>query len=499
MAFAIGIMTKYKLCENTLPAKPVNKLSSTLSAKPLTNILAFNSQSLFASIADQPWAMWLDSSESEHIDSCYDILVWQPTITVTTLDKITTVKNLHTNKQYQSDQDPLFIVQQEQKTCFNNIKLPSIELPFKGGAVGYFAYDLGKRFEVIKQKNNKDIAIPEMSVGIYQQAIIFERKSQQVWLLCLDEKRSEIETLINGLLSKNLNSDKVRTENLHQTDFQLTTPWQSNMQPEQYHEKFEQVQNYLLSGDCYQINLAQRFSAEYTGNEFQAYCALRQENKAPFSAFLRFENSAILSISPERFLRLVDNKVQSKPIKGTRPRHENAAIDQANADELQNASKDKAENLMIVDLLRNDISRVCTPGSVKVPALFVIESFPAVHHLVSTVEGELNPKYDANDLLRAAFPGGSITGAPKIRAMDIIEELEPNQRSVYCGSIGYISACGNMDTSITIRTLVCHQQQIHCWAGGGVVIDSNVDSEYQETYDKVNKILPILSKLNLSE
>ena len=293
--------------------------------------------------------------------------------------------------------------------------------------------------------------------------------------------------------------DRVRTENLHQTDFQLTTPWQSNMQPEQYHEKFEQVQNYLLSGDCYQINLAQRFSAEYTGNEFQAYCALRQENKAPFSAFLRFENSAILSISPERFLRLVDNKVQSKPIKGTRPRHENAAIDQANADELQNASKDKAENLMIVDLLRNDISRVCTPGSVKVPALFVIESFPAVHHLVSTVEGELNPKYDANDLLRAAFPGGSITGAPKIRAMDIIEELEPNQRSVYCGSIGYISACGNMDTSITIRTLVCHQQQIHCWAGGGVVIDSNVDSEYQETYDKVNKILPILSKLNLSE
>ena len=151
---------------------------------------------------------------------------------------------------------------------------------------------------------------------------------------------------------------------------------------------------------------------------------------------------------------------------------------------------------MIVDLLRNDISRVCIPGSVTVPALFAIESFPAVHHLVSTVEGEIAPQYDGSDLLRAAFPGGSITGAPKIRAMDIIEELEPNQRSVYCGSIGYLSACGNMDTSITIRTLVCHEQQIHCWAGGGLVADSNVDSEYQETYDKVNKILPVLSKLN---
>jgi para-aminobenzoate synthetase component 1 len=270
------------------------------------------------------------------------------------------------------------------------------------------------------------------------------------------------------------------------------------MQPEQYRDKFKQVHDYLLSGDCYQINLAQRFTAQYSGNEYQAYCALRQANKAPFSAFLRFENSAILSISPERFLQLVDSKVQSKPIKGTRPRSDDVGQDQANAIELQQASKDKAENLMIVDLLRNDISRVCLPGTVTVPALFSIESFPAVHHLVSTVEGKIDPQYDGSDLLRAAFPGGSITGAPKIRAMDIIEELEPHQRSIYCGSIGYLSVCGNMDTSITIRTLVCHNQQIHCWAGGGLVADSNVDSEYQETYDKVHKILPVLSQLNLA-
>ena len=504
MVMALGIMTKHKLCENTLPTNSVKQLSSSLTAKLFTHELAFCSQSLFSAIAEQPWAMWLDSCESQHIDSRYDILVWQPTITLTTNGKITTVKNIQDNSQYHSEEDPLLLLKREQQVSFENIILTPQELPFKGGAVGYFAYDLGKRFEVIQQQNNKDIDIPEMAVGIYHQALIFDRKLQQVWLLCLDNKRAEITQFFNLAIkqthqqSTQDNAASLVNKNLKQSNFKLTTPWQSNMSQEQYHDKFQQVQNYLLSGDCYQINLAQRFTAQYTGNEFQAYCALRHENKAPFSAFLRFGNNAILSISPERFLQLVDKKVQSKPIKGTRPRSDNATLDQANADELKQASKDKAENLMIVDLLRNDISRVCVPGTVKVPALFAIESFPAVHHLVSTVEGEINPIHDSSDLLRAAFPGGSITGAPKIRAMDIIEELEPHQRSVYCGSIGYLSACGNMDTSITIRTLVCHKQQIHCWAGGGVVIDSNVDSEYQETYDKVNKILPVLSKLNLS-
>ncbi|AZQ83519.1 aminodeoxychorismate synthase component I [Colwellia sp. Arc7-635] len=473
-----------------------------LSAELLSLDVRFDSQSLFTTLAEQPWAMWLDSCESEHVDSRYDIIVWQPSITLTTLGDMTTVKNRLDNSQYQSDEDPLLLLKREQSTYFSTINLCSNDLPFKGGAVGYFAYDLGKRFEVIQQKNNKDIAIPEMAIGIYQQAVIYDRKLEQCWLLCLDDQRDAlIDFFQHALIKNNPLSEKSRQTNAPQhfsePSFKLTTPWQSNMQPAQYREKFKHVHDYLLSGDCYQINLAQRFTAQYTGNEYQAYCALRKANKAPFSAFLRFENSAILSISPERFLQLNGNKVQSKPIKGTRPRSSDAVRDQANADELQQASKDRAENLMIVDLLRNDISRVCIPGTVTVPALFNIESFPAVHHLVSTVEGEIKPEYDGSDLLRASFPGGSITGAPKIRAMDIIEELEPNQRSIYCGSIGYLSACGNMDTSITIRTLVCQNKQIHCWAGGGIVADSNVDSEYQETYDKVNKILPILSKLNL--
>jgi para-aminobenzoate synthetase component 1 len=431
--------------------------------------------------------MWLDSCDSEHVDSRYDILVWQPAVTLTTYGDTTTITKLLDDHSYQSQDDPLLLIKQEQEALFSMIEVEQCPLPFKGGTVGYFAYDLGKRFEVIKQQNGKDIDTPEMAVGIYQQAIIFDKHTQSFWLLCGDDERSAITNFFTDALQQSF-ADTSR--------FQLTSTWQSNMQAAQYREKFTKVQDYLLSGDCYQINLAQRFTAQYTGSEFQAYCALRQENKAPFSAFLKFSDHTILSVSPERFLQLSDKKVQSKPIKGTRPRSDDATIDQANANDLLHASKDKAENLMIVDLLRNDISRVCRAGSVKVPSIFAIESFPAVHHLVSTVEGEILPQYDGSDLLRAAFPGGSITGAPKIRAMDIIEELEPNQRSVYCGSIGYLSACGKMDTSITIRTLICHKQQIHCWAGGGLVADSDVDSEYQETYDKVNKILPVLSNLN---
>lgn len=449
-----------------------------------------STKQLFSIIADQPWAIWLDSCESEHVDSRYDILVWQPSITITTTGNVSHVVNHNDDSRYSSTSDPLLLVKNEQQTLFKSCHLTPSELPFNGGTLGYFSYDLGKRFEKINENTIKDIAIPEMSVGIYQQAIIFDKLNNAYWLFCQDDNRAKITAFFNGALTNNTTEQR--------RGFSLASSWCSNMTRTQYQEKFEQVKSYLLSGDCYQINLAQRFTAQYQGDEFSAYLALRAENKAPFSAFMRFEDSAILSVSPERFLKLNHEHVQSKPIKGTRPRSRDVAIDKANANELQQATKDRAENLMIVDLLRNDISRVCQPGSVKVPSLFAIESFPAVHHLVSTVEGKIQQNTDGSDLLRAAFPGGSITGAPKIRAMDIIEELEPHQRSVYCGSIGYISTCGNMDTSITIRTLVCHNQQIHCWAGGGLVADSQVDSEYQETYDKVNKILPALSKLGQS-
>ncbi|WP_286266319.1 aminodeoxychorismate synthase component I [Thalassotalea atypica] len=436
----------------------------------------------FARVADQNWAMWLDSCESEHVDSRFDILVFEPLVTLTTINSSTRICVHATGESMTSDDDPLAILANIQQELFLGIDIQENDLPFFGGAVGYFGYDLGREFERLPVIADKDIFAPDMAVGIYVHALVFDRKYKVYHLICQDEQREALTQYLQAAFEQ----DDAKQE------FTLTSPWQSNMTPVEYANKFDRVQEYLLSGDCYQINLAQRFQAQYQGSEIAAYLKLREENKAPFSAFIRADGACVLSISPERFLSVNHGLVQSKPIKGTRPRHQDHKQDLQLSNELQVATKDRAENLMIVDLLRNDISRVCQPGTVVVPKLFDIESFPAVHHLVSTVEGQLKDDQNNTDLLRATFPGGSITGAPKIRAMEIIEELEPHRRSVYCGSIGYLSACGKMDSSITIRTLICENNSIYCWAGGGLVADSNVDSEYQETFDKVSKILPLL-------
>ncbi|MFT7007410.1 MAG: para-aminobenzoate synthetase component 1 [Colwellia sp.] len=477
---------------------PVNPIS--LSAKLLALPKGITPLDLFTPLANKPWAMWLDSGQSEHIDACFDILVWQPEVTLCTYGDKTTIHNTTTKKNVVSEEDPLSLLENVQQQLFKESASSEQELPFLGGALGYFAYDLGRRFEKLPEQAEQDINLPEMAVGIYAQAIIFDHKRKQYFLICQEEKRLELTLFIEMMLDKKL------IQVPEQENFVLTSSWQSNMDKASYIEKFKQVQQFLSSGDCYQINLAQRFSANYQGNEFEAYVALRSENKAPFSAFIRLENTAILSVSPERFLQLSQGKVQSKPIKGTMPRSTNKQQDEKNAQKLANSIKDRAENVMIVDLLRNDISKVCKANSVVVPKLFDIESFPAVHHLVSTVEGQLAEQYNACDLLRGAFPGGSITGAPKIRAMEIIEQLEPHRRSIYCGSVGYISNCGTMDTSITIRTLICQksekknsQGKIYCSAGGGLVADSIATSEYQETFDKVNRILPVLAKFTATQ
>lgn len=280
------------------------------------------------------------------------------------------------------------------------------------------------------------------------------------------------------------------------TPFRLGSDFVSNLPRADYMSAFARVQEYILAGDCYQINLTQRFSADCEGDPFHAYRALRRLATTPFSAYLESEDGAILSLSPERFLRVSSSgEVETRPIKGTRPRGRDAAEDRALAAALADSNKDRAENLMIVDLLRNDLGKVCRAGSVKVPELFAIESYPNVHHLVSAVTGQLADGFTSLDLLRHCFPGGSITGAPKIRAMEIIDELEPQRRSIYCGSIGYISADGGMDTSICIRTLLAQNGSIHCWAGGGIVTDSDGADEYQESFDKVNNLLDGLRQL----
>jgi para-aminobenzoate synthetase component 1 len=276
--------------------------------------------------------------------------------------------------------------------------------------------------------------------------------------------------------------------------FRLTTEWRSNMTQDDYAKRFDQVKRYIKSGDCYQINLAQRFTAHYEGDLWQAYEYLSQINKAPFSAYFNFGQGALLSLSPERFIRVDGHRVMTQPIKGTRARSENPETDRALKQELLTSEKDRAENLMIVDLLRNDLGRTATPGSVNVTELFGCYSFPSVHHLISTIESTIAPPTTSVDVLKHAFPGGSITGAPKIRAMQIIEELEPHRRHFYCGSIAYFSFNGHMDSSILIRTLMAKDQTLYAWAGGGLVDDSECHLEYQETFAKLSKILQPLSR-----
>jgi para-aminobenzoate synthetase component 1 len=262
-----------------------------------------------------------------------------------------------------------------------------------------------------------------------------------------------------------------------------------------YREAFSRIQLYIRAGDCYQVNLAQCFSSRYEGDPWQAYRRLRAVAAAPFSAFLELPgNDALLCLSPERFISLHGHHVETSPIKGTRPRHLDALADRLAAEELLASSKDRAENLMIVDLLRNDLGRNCLPGSIHVDKLFEVQTYPTVHHLVSTISGELRDDASALDLLRDSFPGGSITGAPKRRAMQIIAELEPTARHVYCGSVAYISADGRMDSNIAIRSLWCESGELRCWGGGGIVADSQWQQEYRETFDKVGKFLASLEE-----
>jgi para-aminobenzoate synthetase component 1 len=252
------------------------------------------------------------------------------------------------------------------------------------------------------------------------------------------------------------------------------------------------VIEYIFAGDIFQANLSQRFEAPLVGTPLELYRRLRSRNPAPFSAFLDFGELVVASASPERFLRVEDGHVEARPIKGTRPRGVGPEHDAALALALAESDKDRAENVMIVDLLRNDLSRVCEPGSVRVPELFALEHYATVHHLVSTVVGDLVPTQDAADLLRAAFPGGSITGAPKVRAMQVIAELEPTRRGVYCGAIGYWSLTGTFDTSIVIRTHLVRGDVVYFQAGGGVVADSEPELEYRETLDKARGLIAAL-------
>ncbi|NDL71513.1 aminodeoxychorismate synthase component I [Vreelandella alkaliphila] len=357
--------------------------------------------------------------------------------------------------------------------------IPS-ELPFLGGLIGYWSYDLGRNNLAIPSRHPNVTNLPLARLGLYDWCITFDHEMQTAWLIAPTTRQQAV---LKWLAQPSTSPYK---------SFQLTSSFQAELSQADYTERFDAVQRYIRAGDCYQINLAQRFTARYEGDEWQAYLRLRKATPTPFSGFMAWKNQAVLSLSPERFIQCRDGLVETRPIKGTRPRGKSPEEDIALAEQLLSSTKDRAENVMIVDLLRNDLGRVCAPGSIRVPQLCQLESYPNVHHLVSVVQGQLAKHRSPLSLLTAAFPGGSITGAPKVRAMQIIDELEPCQRSVYCGSLGYIDTRGSMDTSIAIRTMVADAGTLHVWGGGGLVADSKAEEEYTETLDKICHLIGAL-------
>lgn len=371
-------------------------------------------------------------------------------------------------------------------------------LPFTGGAVGYFGYDLNRQIEKLPDIALDDQGIPDICLGFYTEAVIIDHRDNRAYAVAyVPEGSRDSEPKAVGRLNRlilKINKDTrsgPNGENGRAAD-SLT----SNFTRREYRRIINKAKEYIGKGDIFQVNLAQRFSADLKINHFTLYKRLRESNPAPFGAFLNYKDLSVLSSSPERFTFVDDRYVETRPIKGTRPRYSDKIKDSLSINELRASEKDAAEHTMIVDVLRNDLGRVCEFGSIAVPELMVVESYKAVHHLVSTVVGKLRGGIGAVDLLRAGFPGGSITGAPKIRAMEIIEELEPHRRNIYTGAIGYISSNSKMDTSIAIRTITAVGNKAYLQVGGGIVADSNADAEYEETIDKARALFHALGFFN---
>lgn len=447
-----------------------------------------DSASLFTAIAQEPWSVFLDSGYPKIDSGRYDIITSRPIITLTTVNQETTI-HFADGAEEKSQDDPFALVKQHLGEQRENLS----GLPFCGGALGYFSYDLGRSIERIPVTAKQDINLPDMAIGIYDWAVLVDHHQRRTWLVSY---LTSEDTLANWQeLVKLFQGGSNRSP----VNFSPSSKIVSNMDKAAYGRAFDKIQHYIREGDCYQVNLAQRYMVDVSGSPWDAYLRLRKLNPAPFAAFMNVPGGSILSSSPERFLKVTNDIVETKPIKGTRRRSSYAYEDKALAVELLENEKERAENLMIVDLLRNDLGKTCITGSVSVPKLFALETYATVHHLVSTITGRIKPNRHVLDLLRGCFPGGSITGAPKLRSMEIIEELEPHRRSVYCGSIGYIGFDRNMDCNIAIRTLVYSDNKMYCWAGGGITVASNMDAEYQECYIKAAALLQLMEFGNLKD
>jgi len=382
-----------------------------------------------------------------------------------------------------------------------HLDYPSPPVPFIGGAVGYFSYDLCHVIERLPATTVDDLQLPECYLGFYDLVVAFDNLQGKTYIISNGfPELGESERI--GRASQRLDEVKERLANV--SGYSREAPLIPKSSPteqatlkggfthQEYVNAVEKARQYIIAGDIFEVNLSQRFETELSFTPYELYRYLRQINPAPFACYLGFDEVSVVSASPERFIRVQGDWVETRPIKGTRPRGKTSGEDEALANELTSSIKDRAENIMIVDLERNDLGRVCRFGTVRVTELAILEVFPTVFHLTSTVEGTLKEGKNSIDLLRATFPGGSITGAPKVRAMEIIDELEPTKRSVYTGNIGYLSFNGNLDLNIAIRTFLVKGGKAYFQVGGAVVYDSDPEAEYQETLDKARALVDAL-------
>ncbi len=467
-------------------------VESVVNVAPVIKEVKYiDSNAVLLKLAQEPGLCFLDSAKRDEFLGRFSYIGIDPFLMIRSKNGVIQIndENFHGNPfNYLKIQ-----LQQYQST--SNDCIP----PFQGGAMGYFGYDLLHHLENIPKPMRDDMNVPDMCIGFYDCMIAMDHVQKKSWIISQgfpekeeNARRRHAERRAAWLYEKINEECKVVFKD--QWSICSKNKIESNFTQESYHKAIKKVVDYIYDGDIFQANIAQCFSSFLPKHvkPIDLYAALRIKNPSPFSAFIQFDDVAIASASPERFILLHNNQVQTRPIKGTRRRGKTTEEDKKISDELIFSEKDRAENTMIVDLMRNDLSRVCLPDSIHVVQLCGLESYETVHHLVSVIEGKLKPTEDAISLLKATFPGGSITGAPKIRAMEIIHEIEQTNRGAYCGSIGYIGFDGNMDTSIVIRTYTITGNRVYFQAGGGILAESNLQEEYEETLTKASALRKVL-------
>lgn len=460
-----------------------------------------SSGALFENLKNQPYSFMLDTCLPIKGLGQFTFLGADPFLVVRSKNGITEIcdRIASPGDQQQVKQvtgDPLQVL----KNLMRRYQTTAPDIPFGGGAVGFFSYDFGRQLEKIPQIAEDDLQMPDFIFGFYDLVIAIDNNSNEIKIIstglpaqgkqALKRAGERVEWLENMITLKH---NQVQFAD-HPGDYiAKIEDIKANFTKAGYQNAVSQAIEHILCGDIFQVNLSQRFEMAAKIESWQLFKKLKEINPAPFSAYLNFDAWQIICSSMERFLGLGSNgAVQTCPIKGTRPRGSSESTDLANYRALKNSLKDQAELTMIVDLARNDLGKLCTIGSVKVADCFRIETYPTVYHLVATIKGQLPSDKDVFDLIRAAFPGGSITGAPKIKAMEIIERLEPVRRGIYTGSLGYIGFDGRADLNIVIRTIVRKNNKYYFQVGGGLTADSNPAAEYYETLDKAKALMQAL-------